>query len=87
MAPFEALHKCKCRHLAVAKDRKKSYANCKRKPLEFLKCNKVLFKVYPSRGIKLFNSKEKLIPCFMGPCESTYKIILVAHVLALPFDL
>ncbi|GJX41522.1 putative reverse transcriptase domain-containing protein, partial [Tanacetum coccineum] len=48
-APFEALYGRKCR-LEAANVRQKSYADNRRKPLEFEVCDQVLLKVLPCKG-------------------------------------
>ncbi|GJY03289.1 putative reverse transcriptase domain-containing protein [Tanacetum coccineum] len=59
-APFEALYGRKCRtpiawteeRLKAAQDRQKSYADNRRKPLEFSAGDKVLLEVSPRKGVK-----------------------------------
>ncbi|GJY72339.1 hypothetical protein Tco_0476042 [Tanacetum coccineum] len=48
--------------LKVARDRQKSYADNRRKPLEFEVGDKVLLKVSPWKGVMRFEKKGKLAP-------------------------
>ncbi|GJY50681.1 putative reverse transcriptase domain-containing protein [Tanacetum coccineum] len=73
--------------LKVARDRQKSYADKKRKPLEFSVGEHVLLKVSPWKGVVRFGKKGKLAPRFVGPFEITDRIDLVAHRLRLPEEL
>ncbi|GKE15481.1 putative reverse transcriptase domain-containing protein, partial [Tanacetum coccineum] len=55
--------------LKVARDRQKSYADKRRKPLEFSVGDYVLFKVSPWKGVLRFGKKGKLASRFVGPFE------------------
>ncbi|GKB32228.1 putative reverse transcriptase domain-containing protein [Tanacetum coccineum] len=80
-APFEALYGRKCRSLVcwaevgfnspvqmqAARDRQKSYADLKRKPMEFEVEDKVMLKVSPWKGVVRFGKRRKLNPRFVGP--------------------
>ena len=48
---------------------KKSYANKRRKILEFEVVDKVFLKVSAVKGTRCFNFKGKLSPCFVGPYD------------------
>nr|GEZ29402.1 putative reverse transcriptase domain-containing protein [Tanacetum cinerariifolium] len=48
--------------LKAARDRQKSYANKRRKPLEFSVGDYVLLKVSPWKGVVRFGKKRKLAP-------------------------
>ncbi|GKC18153.1 hypothetical protein Tco_1014935 [Tanacetum coccineum] len=48
--------------LQAARDRQRSYANVRRKPLEFQVGDRVMLKVSPRKGIFRFGNEEKLIP-------------------------
>nr|GEY97169.1 putative reverse transcriptase domain-containing protein [Tanacetum cinerariifolium] len=52
--------------LKAARDRQKSYADKRRKPLEFSVGNYVLLKVSHWKGVVLFGKKGKLAPRFVG---------------------
>ncbi|GJW53391.1 putative reverse transcriptase domain-containing protein [Tanacetum coccineum] len=73
--------------LKVARDRQKSYANKRRKPLEFSIGDYVLLKVSPWKGVVRFRKKEKLAPRFVGPFEIIKKVGLVAYRPRLPEEL
>ncbi|GJS79908.1 reverse transcriptase domain-containing protein [Tanacetum coccineum] len=94
-APFEALYGRKCRspimwaedRLKAARDRQKSYADKRRKPLEFSVGDYVLLKVSPWKGVVRFGKKGKLAPRFVGPFEIIEKVGPVAYRLDLPEEL
>ena len=73
--------------LKAASDRKKSYANLKRRDIEYNVGDKVFLKVSPWRKILRFGQKGKLSPRFIGPYEILERIGLVAYRLALPPEL
>ncbi|GKE89733.1 putative reverse transcriptase domain-containing protein [Tanacetum coccineum] len=70
--------------LKVARDCQKSYADKRRKPLEFSVGEYVLLKVSPWKGVVRFVKKRKLAPRFVGPFEITKRIGPVAYRLRLP---
>ena len=51
----------------VAQTRQKSYADNRRRPLEFEEGYHVYFKVSPLRGMRRSKVKSKLSPHFIGP--------------------
>jgi hypothetical protein len=53
--------------LRVAQTRQKSYADNRRRPLEFEEGDYVYLKVSPLRGMRRFKVKGKLSPHFIGP--------------------
>ncbi|GKC81401.1 hypothetical protein Tco_1137118 [Tanacetum coccineum] len=69
--------------LKAARDRQKSYADKRRKPLEFSVGDYVLLKVSPWKGVVRFGKKGKLAPRFVGP----FKIIEKVGPVAYQFDL
>ncbi|GJR17150.1 putative reverse transcriptase domain-containing protein [Tanacetum coccineum] len=73
--------------LKVARDRQKSYADKRRKPLEFSVGDYVLLKVSPWIGVVRFGKKGKLAPRFVGPFEIIEKVSLVAYRLDLHEEL
>ncbi|KAJ9552657.1 hypothetical protein OSB04_016702 [Centaurea solstitialis] len=73
--------------LKVARDRQKSYADNRRKPLEFQVGDKVLLKVSPWKGLLRFGKKGKLNPRFVGPFRVIERIGPVAYRLDLPIEL
>ncbi|GJV15392.1 putative reverse transcriptase domain-containing protein [Tanacetum coccineum] len=60
--------------LKAARDRQKSYADKRRKPLEFSVGDYVLLKVSHWKGVVRFRKKGKLAPRFVGPFEIIEKI-------------
>ncbi|GKE09168.1 hypothetical protein Tco_1412719, partial [Tanacetum coccineum] len=73
--------------LKAAHDRQKSYADKRRKSLEFSVGEYVLLKVSPWKGVVRFGKKGKLAPRFVGPFEITERIGPVAYRLRLPEEL
>ncbi|KAG8503369.1 hypothetical protein CXB51_001413 [Gossypium anomalum] len=73
--------------LKAASDRQKSYADLKRKEIEFQVGDKVFLKVSPWKKVLWFGRKGKLSPQFIGPYEITEKTGSVAYRLALPPEL
>ncbi|GJT55724.1 reverse transcriptase domain-containing protein [Tanacetum coccineum] len=90
-APFEALYGRKFvlikEKLKAARDRQKSYADNRRKPLEFEVGDQVILKVSPWKGVIRFGKKGKLAPRYVGPFEILERIGLVAYRLRLPEEL
>ncbi|GJZ21822.1 putative reverse transcriptase domain-containing protein [Tanacetum coccineum] len=81
-APFEALYGKKCRSPIMWAE--KSYADKRRKPLEFSVGDYVLLKVSLECCGYALGKKEKLAPRFVGPFEIIEKINHVAYILDLP---
>ncbi|KAD1573174.1 hypothetical protein E3N88_42603 [Mikania micrantha] len=73
--------------MAAARDRQKSYADKRRKPLEFQVGDRVLLKVSPWKGVIRFGKRGKLNPRYIGPLEITKRIGPVAYELQLPQEL
>ncbi|GJW09381.1 putative reverse transcriptase domain-containing protein, partial [Tanacetum coccineum] len=73
--------------LKAAKDRQKSYADNRRKPLEFEVGDRVLLKVSPWKGVVHFGKKGKLAPRYVGPFEILERIGPIAYRLRLPKEL
>ncbi|GKA75211.1 hypothetical protein Tco_0781589 [Tanacetum coccineum] len=73
--------------LKVARGRQKSYANKRRKPLEFSVGDYVLLKVSPWKGVVRFGKKGKITPRFVGPFQIVEKVGPVAYRLDLPEEL
>ena len=71
----------------MASDRQKSYANLKRRDIEYNVGDKVFLKVSPWRKILRFGQKGKLSLRFIGPYEILERIGHVAYRLALPLEL
>ncbi|KAL0556885.1 hypothetical protein IC582_005402 [Cucumis melo] len=79
----EAIQKIRSR-MHTAQSRQKSYADVRRKDLEFEVGDKVFLKVAPMRGVVRFERRGKLSPRFVGPFEILERIGPVAYRLALP---
>nr|GEW12547.1 putative reverse transcriptase domain-containing protein [Tanacetum cinerariifolium] len=73
--------------LKVARDRQKSYADNRRKSLEFEVGDRVMLKVSPWKGVIRFGRKGKLIPRYVRPFEILERIGPVAYRLRLPKEL
>ncbi|GKB01940.1 putative reverse transcriptase domain-containing protein [Tanacetum coccineum] len=91
-APFEALYGRKCRllikqRMQAARDRQKSYADLKRKPMEFQVGDKVMLKVSPWKGVVRFGKRGKLNPRYVGPFKVLEKVGEVTYKLEIPEEL
>ncbi|GJU71134.1 hypothetical protein Tco_1262539 [Tanacetum coccineum] len=73
--------------LKVARDRQKSYADKRCKPLEFEVGDRVLLRESPWKGVVRFRKKGKLTLRYVGPFEILERIGLVAYRLRLPEEL
>ena len=73
--------------IKAAQDRQKSYADNRRKEIEFAVGDKVFLKIAPMKGIMRFGKKGKLSPRFIGPFEILERIGDLAYRLALPPNL
>ncbi|GJU37856.1 putative reverse transcriptase domain-containing protein [Tanacetum coccineum] len=71
----------------AARDRQKSYADKRRKPLEFSVGDYVLLKVSLWKGVVRFEKKGKLAPRFVRPFEIIAKVGPMAYRLDLPEEL
>ncbi|GKG29373.1 hypothetical protein Tco_0416738, partial [Tanacetum coccineum] len=70
--------------LKAARDRQKSNADNRRKPLEFEVGDQVLLKVSPWKGAVRFGKNGKLAPRYVGPFEIIERIGPIAYRLRLP---
>ncbi|GJX65394.1 putative reverse transcriptase domain-containing protein [Tanacetum coccineum] len=84
-ASFKALYGRECRSLIMWAE--KSYADKRRKPLEFSIGDYVLLKVSPWKGVVHFGKKGKLAPRFVRPFEIIEKVGPIAYRLRLPEEL
>ncbi|GJU95101.1 hypothetical protein Tco_1319857, partial [Tanacetum coccineum] len=73
--------------LKAARDRQKSYADKRRKPLEYSVGDYVLLKVSPWKGLVRFGKKGELAPRFDLPFEIIEKVGPVTYRLELPEEL
>ncbi|GJV47530.1 putative reverse transcriptase domain-containing protein [Tanacetum coccineum] len=71
----------------AARDRQRSYANIRRKPLEFQVRDRVMLKVLPRKGVIRFGKQGKLNPRYIEPFKILERIGLVAYKLELPEEL
>ncbi|GJY82773.1 hypothetical protein Tco_0496149 [Tanacetum coccineum] len=71
----------------AARDHQKSYADNRRKPLEFEVGDRVLLKVSPWKRVIRFGKRGKLAPRYVGPFEILERIGPVAYRLRLPEEL
>ncbi|GJV72217.1 hypothetical protein Tco_1492212, partial [Tanacetum coccineum] len=71
----------------AARDHQKSYADKRRKPLEFEVGDQVLLKVSPWKSVVHFGKKGKLAPRYVGPFEILERISPVAYRLRLSKEL
>ena len=75
------------KHLLTTQSRQKSYADVRRRPLEFKVGDHVFLKVMPKRGVIRFKKRGKLSPRYIGPFEVLERVGVVAYRLALPSSL
>ncbi|GKA51333.1 hypothetical protein Tco_0744529 [Tanacetum coccineum] len=73
--------------MQAAQDRQKSYADRKRKPMEFEVGDRVMLKVSPWKGVVRFGKRGKLNPRYVGPFKVLAKVGKVAYRLELPQEL
>nr|GEV66075.1 putative reverse transcriptase domain-containing protein [Tanacetum cinerariifolium] len=96
-APFEALYGRKCgspvcwaeikQRIQTGRDRQKSYADLKHKPMEFEVRDKVMLKASPWKEVVHFGKRGKLNPRYVGPFKVLKKVGAVAYKLELPQEL
>nr|GEX80518.1 reverse transcriptase domain-containing protein [Tanacetum cinerariifolium] len=70
--------------IQVAQDRQKSYADLKRKPIEFKVEDRVMLKVTPWKGVVRFGNQGKLNPRYVRPFKVLAKVRKVTYTLELP---
>ncbi|KAG8491589.1 hypothetical protein CXB51_014771 [Gossypium anomalum] len=73
--------------LKASSDRQKSYADLKRKEIEYQVGDKFFLKVSPWKKVLRFGKKGKLSPRFTGPFEVIERVGPLAYRLALPIEL
>lgn len=73
--------------LQAARDRQKSYADTRRRPLEFQVGDRVMLKVSPWKGLIRFGKRGKLNPRYIGPFKILARVGPVAYRLELPSEL
>ena len=72
------------KHMEAAQARQKSYADRRRRPLEFEVGDFVYLKVSPMKGVNRFGVKRKLAPRYVGPYQIIEKSGQVAYKVQLP---
>nr|GEW07983.1 putative reverse transcriptase domain-containing protein [Tanacetum cinerariifolium] len=73
--------------MQAARDRQRSYANVRRKPLEFQVGYRVMLKVSPRKGVIRFGKQGKLNPWYIGPFKILKRIGPVAYKIELPKEI
>ncbi|XP_073153069.1 uncharacterized protein [Henckelia pumila] len=73
--------------MRTAQSLQKSYADRRRRDLEFAVGDHVFLKVAPMKGVMRFGKKEKLSPRYIGPFEILERVGTLAYRLALPAPL
>ncbi|GJX05761.1 putative reverse transcriptase domain-containing protein [Tanacetum coccineum] len=73
--------------IQAARDRQKSYANIRRKPMVFQVGDKVMLKVSPWKGVVHFGKRRKLNARYVGPFKVIERVRTVAYKLELPQQL
>nr|GEV52108.1 putative reverse transcriptase domain-containing protein [Tanacetum cinerariifolium] len=71
------------KRIQAARDRQKSYADRRCKPLEFQVGDKVMLKVSPWKGVIRFGKRGKLNPRYIGPFKILSKVRTFAYRLEL----
>ncbi|GKC17740.1 putative reverse transcriptase domain-containing protein [Tanacetum coccineum] len=72
------------KRIQAARDTQKSYADRRRKPLEFEVRDKVMLKVSPWKRVIRFGKRGKLNPRYIGPFKILAKVGTFAYRLELP---
>ncbi|GKC89586.1 putative reverse transcriptase domain-containing protein [Tanacetum coccineum] len=72
------------KRIQAARDKQKSYADRRRKPLEFEVGDKVMLKVSPWKGVIRFGKRGKLYPRYIGPFKILDRVGTLAYRLELP---
>ena len=71
-------------HIEATRSRQKSYADKRRRPIEFEVGDYVYLKVSPMKGVQRFGVKRKPTPRYVGPYKILEKSGRVAYKLQLP---
>ena len=79
----EQVNRIKLR-MKTAQDRQKSYADVRRKKLEFQVGDNVYLKISPTKGTMRFGFSGKLKPRYIGPFDVIRRVGELAYELALP---
>ncbi|GJX94432.1 putative reverse transcriptase domain-containing protein [Tanacetum coccineum] len=73
--------------IQAARDRQKSYANIRRKPMVFQVGDRVMLKVSPWKRIVRFGKWRKLNPRYVGPFKVVERVKTISYKLELPQQL
>nr|GEU38863.1 reverse transcriptase domain-containing protein [Tanacetum cinerariifolium] len=87
VAPYEALYGRKCRSPVCWAKVGESYADRKRKPMEFKVGDRDMLKVSPWKGVVRFINRGKLNPRYIIPFKVLARVGDVAYRLELPQEL
>jgi len=68
-------------NLLTAQSRQKSYADVRRRDLEFSVGDEVLLKVSPTKGVVHFGTREKVSLRYIGPYMITARVGALAYCL------
>ena len=71
-------------HIEAAQSRQKSYADKRRRPIEFKVGDYIYLKVSPMKKVQQFGVKRKLAPRYVGPYPIIEKGRRVAYKIQLP---
>ena len=72
------------KRLLTVQSQQKSYADRRRRPLEFEEGDHVFLKVMPKRGVVKFGKRGKISPRYIRPFEVLERVGIVDYQLALP---
>ncbi|GKA75831.1 putative reverse transcriptase domain-containing protein [Tanacetum coccineum] len=87
-ASYKALYGRGCQSsVCWAKDRQKSCADLKRKPMEFEVGDRVMIKVSPWKRVVRFGKRNKINPRYVGPSKVLAKVGKVAYRMELAQEL
>ena len=70
--------------MRTAFSRQKSYADPRRRDVQFGVVDHVFLKISPMKGVMRFRKKRKLTPRYIGPFEILDRVGNVSYILALP---
>ena len=74
-------------NLKIARDRQKSYADNRRRDLQFEIGDRVFLKISPWKCVLRFGKRGKLSPRYIGPYEIVSKVGPITYKLKLPPEL
>ena len=75
------------KRLVATQSRQKSYADRRRRPLEFEVGDFLFLKVSPTKGVARFGKRGKLSPRYIGPYQISRRVGKLAYKLDLPPEL